>query len=249
MAVFIDFPSGTGNTGEKGEKGDKGDTLYSVKFDTVLAASNWSSDGTYKITSNEIDADSLVDIGLQQTITETQIDSFLAGKIVATDQGDGYITLTAYDDVPTEDIPITVVIEGSQLETKVVEKVSGGETDYGTIAVSNDNEITISTAIGKKHTYTFETTPPENPTTTYSIVHRNHVGEVFNYGDKCYDYYEVFNADGTAHTDGIFGGPIITGTSKPSANGAFSHAEGYNSTADGNYSHSQNQWTIASSDA
>lgn len=82
---------------------------------TVTAASgSWSSatPPTQTISVTGVTASNNIIVGIGSGITAAQYEAACNAKIVCTAQGAGTITLTCYGDVPTENIPITVIILG-----------------------------------------------------------------------------------------------------------------------------------------
>lgn len=94
-----------------------GDALRSTQIAFTLAAANWVAqlDGSYNYTySNvQIEANSMLDIGPALGITETQLNAILGSRLTIYSISAGSVVLKAYGDVPSIDIPMLLVIEGS----------------------------------------------------------------------------------------------------------------------------------------
>ena len=84
----------------------------SIVVNATLLASSWEN-RVYKWYNNGIkSANQIIELLPQQSITAAQLTALQAANIVGTSQGVGSVTLTAYGDVPTIDIPITFIIRG-----------------------------------------------------------------------------------------------------------------------------------------
>lgn len=82
---------------------------------TVSAASgSWSSatPPTQTIQVTGVTANNNIIVGIASTATSTQYEAATAAKLLCTAQGAGTITLTAFGDKPTVNIPISVMILG-----------------------------------------------------------------------------------------------------------------------------------------
>lgn len=86
-----------------------------ITLDLVLSANSWNgTEAPYTQTiNNELitsDCDGM--ISFSTTITDEELEVASAGKIRLTEQGDGFITVTASGDLPTIDLPITLMLFG-----------------------------------------------------------------------------------------------------------------------------------------
>lgn len=80
----------------------------------TLASGSWSSasPSTQTLTATGVTATNHIVVGIASTITSAQYDAAAEAKLVCTAQGTNSITMTAFGDKPTENIPISVVILG-----------------------------------------------------------------------------------------------------------------------------------------
>lgn len=86
----------------------------SVAISAVLVMSAWSENAPY---SQTISVDGLTEeqngiITIGQNITTEQIEDVVAADIRISSQADGSLTVTAYGDKPTRDIPVTIILLG-----------------------------------------------------------------------------------------------------------------------------------------
>ena len=86
----------------------------SVAINAVLSVSAWSEDSPYSqtISIDGLTADQNGIITIGQNITTEQIEDVVAADMRITDQADGSLTVTAYGDKPTRDIPVTIILLG-----------------------------------------------------------------------------------------------------------------------------------------
>lgn len=86
----------------------------SVAINAVLLMSAWSDDSPYiqTIAVDSLTADQNGIITIGQNITTEQIEDVVAADMRITDQADGSLTVTAYGDKPTRDIPVTIILLG-----------------------------------------------------------------------------------------------------------------------------------------
>ena len=80
-------------------------------FNVTLAAASWSN-SNYVINNASITADELVIVDLPVSITAEQVEAAIAAIIRPTAQSAGSVTLTAFGDVPTVDIPVSIWLLG-----------------------------------------------------------------------------------------------------------------------------------------
>lgn len=86
----------------------------SVAINTVLLMSAWSDDSPYvqTISVDGLAAEQNGIITIGQNITTEQLEDVVAADMRITDQVDGSLTVTAYGDKPTRDIPVTIILLG-----------------------------------------------------------------------------------------------------------------------------------------
>lgn len=93
------------------------DTIYMItdandynadKTDVTLYAANWS-DGVYTISDNHIGTDTVQLVSPREGITDTQLEALQGANIQAYGQDEGHLYLKAYGDVPSIDVPVSVI--------------------------------------------------------------------------------------------------------------------------------------------
>lgn len=86
----------------------------SVAINAVLLMSAWSDDSPYvqTISVEGLNADQNGIITIGQNITTEQLEDVVAADMRISDQADGSLTVTAYGDKPTRDIPVTIILLG-----------------------------------------------------------------------------------------------------------------------------------------
>lgn len=86
----------------------------SVAINAVLLMSAWSDDSPYiqTISVDGLAAEQNGIITIGQNITTEQLEDVVAADMRITDQADGTLTVTAYGDKPTSDIPVTIILLG-----------------------------------------------------------------------------------------------------------------------------------------
>ena len=84
----------------------------SVAINAVLLMSAWSDDSPYvqTISVEGLTADQNGIITIGQNITTEQLE--VKADMRISDQADGSLTVTAYGDKPTRDIPVTIILLG-----------------------------------------------------------------------------------------------------------------------------------------
>ena len=86
----------------------------SVAINAVLLMSAWSDDSpdvqTISVEGLTADQNGIITIG--QNITTEQLEDVVAADMRISDQADGSLTVTAYGDKPTRDIPVTIILLG-----------------------------------------------------------------------------------------------------------------------------------------
>lgn len=86
--------------------------LKSYKEAITLLASSWS-DNIYTYTNSQISSvDTVVEIYPSKDITTEQLEALQAANIIGGTQSVGSLQLVAKGDVPTVDIPLTIIIRG-----------------------------------------------------------------------------------------------------------------------------------------
>ena len=91
-----------------------GKANLSVAINAVLLMSAWSDDSPYvqTISVDGLAAEQNGIITIGQNITTEQLEDVVAADMRITDQVDGSLTVTAYGDKPTRDIPVTIILLG-----------------------------------------------------------------------------------------------------------------------------------------
>lgn len=84
----------------------------STKVNTTLSASGWSTAKKYTLSNSNITATSAVELLPRENngITQAQLEALSGAMIVGGTQAAGSIQLVALGDVPTTDIPVTLII-------------------------------------------------------------------------------------------------------------------------------------------
>lgn len=82
----------------------------SVKVNTTLSAASWSG-AQYTLSNSNITATNVIEILPQENngVTSDQFDALASAKIIGGTQAVGSIVLVALGDVPTIDIPVTII--------------------------------------------------------------------------------------------------------------------------------------------
>lgn len=88
---------------------DVGADAATKAFNTFLTASGWVNN-TQAITIAGSTENAR--IGLAMTATDEQIQAAMLARLLATGQTDNTITVTAFGDIPTVDIPVTIHTNG-----------------------------------------------------------------------------------------------------------------------------------------
>ena len=87
----------------------KSELTHIEYIDTTLSASSWT-ENVQRVDIPTITISSNGEVHLAQTITLEQIESATSAMLHVTSQGEGYIEITAFGDVPEIDIPIIVKV-------------------------------------------------------------------------------------------------------------------------------------------
>lgn len=84
----------------------------STKVNTTLSASGWSAAKKYTLSNSNITATSAVELLPRENngITQAQMEALSGAMIVGGTQAAGSIQLVALGDVPTIDIPVTIIV-------------------------------------------------------------------------------------------------------------------------------------------
>ena len=86
-------------------------SLRSVSQNFSLSVVGWIN-GSRTLNSSNITATNVVELLPAPTITAEQLAALQAANIVGTAQSAGSLTMTAFGDVPTIDIPVTLIFRG-----------------------------------------------------------------------------------------------------------------------------------------
>lgn len=84
----------------------------STKVNTTLSASGWSTAKKYTLSNSDITTTSAVELLPRENngITQAQLEALSGAMIVGGTQAEGSIQLVALGDVPTIDIPVTIIV-------------------------------------------------------------------------------------------------------------------------------------------
>lgn len=84
----------------------------STKVNTTLSASSWTTAKKYTLSNSNITATSAVELLPRENngITQAQLEALSGAMIVGGTQAAGSIQLVALGDVPTIDIPVTIIV-------------------------------------------------------------------------------------------------------------------------------------------
>lgn len=97
-----------------GDKGADGKSAYVTTVTATLSASGWKENAYSDLPEQDVSVEGLTsddegDIGLNSAnISAERVAAAASAMLLATEQGDGYITVTAFGTTPTIDIPIIV---------------------------------------------------------------------------------------------------------------------------------------------
>ena len=81
----------------------------SVAINTTLLASAWSA-GQQTVAIEGMTADTDGVVGISQLISDAELEAVKSAELYVCGQGDGTLTIAAFGDVPTCDIPIVVIL-------------------------------------------------------------------------------------------------------------------------------------------
>lgn len=88
--------------------------LVTTSKSFTLAAASWTSSNTYTISDTLITTTSNQDFYPAESITASQLEALQLANIVATAQAAGSVTLKAFGDKPTVNIPIKILFRGEK---------------------------------------------------------------------------------------------------------------------------------------
>ena len=81
----------------------------SVAINTTLLASAWNA-GQQTVAIEGMTADTDGVVGISQLISDAELEAVKSAELYVCGQGDGTLTIAAFGDVPTCDIPIVVIL-------------------------------------------------------------------------------------------------------------------------------------------
>jgi len=87
----------------------------STQRSVTLSASSWNTSGTYPtytLSVTGLTASQVVEIIPAMTISKTALGAYQNANIICTAQSSGTLTLTAYGDMPTANIPLILILRG-----------------------------------------------------------------------------------------------------------------------------------------
>ena len=114
QATKVSFdPTGTGLTATNVQDAIievLGKTTTQYATDITLLAANWS--GTqYTVSNSNIKLSSYIYIDIPDNLTQTQYNAVASANLACVNQTSGSVTLEAFGDVPTIDLPITIIVQ------------------------------------------------------------------------------------------------------------------------------------------
>ena len=83
----------------------------SIPVDATLLGSGWT-DGEQTLHIREIKADSNGIVGIAQEIGNTALEAAHNAELYVSGQGDGALTISAYGETPSVDIPVLLILLG-----------------------------------------------------------------------------------------------------------------------------------------
>ena len=87
----------------------------SKKIDAILASTSWlgeESPYTYNLTVDGVTESNVVELTTKEDLRAEQVECFIDSIITAAGQGMNTVTLKAWANKPTIDLPITVIVRG-----------------------------------------------------------------------------------------------------------------------------------------
>lgn len=87
----------------------------SKKIDTILTSTSWAGEGTpyiYNLTVDGVTETNVVEITTKEDLSAEQVECFIDSTITAAGQGMNTVTLKAWANKPSIDLPITVIVRG-----------------------------------------------------------------------------------------------------------------------------------------
>ena len=137
-----------GIQGEQGPQGEKGDPATAKIIETTLLSTGWN-ENQYALTSDLIKENNYISISFGKNISLEQYNCLAKAKIICITQTNGQIILKSLGVVPNIDIPITMVIEGEQIDTINSSILLTDDTTGETYRVGVDNgEVYSAREIG-----------------------------------------------------------------------------------------------------
>lgn len=91
--------------------GSDGSGVKGKAYFGTLLASGWSS-GEQTLLFEAVTADSNGIMGVDQTISDTQMESAKGAELYVCGQGAGTVRVAAFGDIPTRDIPVVLILIG-----------------------------------------------------------------------------------------------------------------------------------------
>jgi hypothetical protein len=99
------------NNGEKQRIRINPTVAGSTAINAILRASGWSS-GQQTLTIDGVTTDSNGVIGVTQSITTEQLEAAKKAELYVCAQGNGTLTVAAFGEIPTCDVPVVVILIG-----------------------------------------------------------------------------------------------------------------------------------------
>lgn len=93
----------------------KGKANKSTLSEATIPASGWSGESTpysNTISVEGVTADNNVELVLPADVTAEQIEGYQTAQILNAAQSEGSLTLYAWGEIPTVDLPMTVIVRG-----------------------------------------------------------------------------------------------------------------------------------------
>lgn len=87
----------------------QGSGTASVAVESILRASGWNS-GRQTLVIDGLTANSNGIIGLSQDVSSAELEAANNAIMYVSDQSDGLLTIAAYGDIPTTDIPVVTIL-------------------------------------------------------------------------------------------------------------------------------------------
>lgn len=86
----------------------------STKLNLTIPASGWTGEkpATNTIAVEGATATNNIEVVTPDSLTEEQVTAFISAQIINGTQADGTVTLNAWGEVPSIDLPVTVIVRG-----------------------------------------------------------------------------------------------------------------------------------------